>query len=37
MEAKIWGSGHDLAQMLKVKKVFDPLGIFSPGRFIGGI
>jgi len=35
---KIWGpERHDLAQMQKVKKVFDPLGIFSPGRFIGGI
>jgi glycolate oxidase FAD binding subunit len=35
---KIWGPDrHDLAQMQKVKKVFDPLGIFSPGRFIGGI
>lgn len=35
---KIWGpERRDLAQMQKVKKVFDPLGIFSPGRFIGGI
>jgi glycolate oxidase FAD binding subunit len=35
---KIWGpERHDLAQMQKVKKVFDPLGIFSPGRFTGGI
>ena len=35
---KIWGpERHDLAQMQKVKKVFDPLGIFAPGRFIGGI
>ncbi|MFY9730949.1 MAG: FAD-binding oxidoreductase [Candidatus Acidiferrales bacterium] len=35
---KIWGpERHDLAQMQKVKKVFDPVGIFSPGRFIGGI
>ena len=35
---KIWGPERsDLAQMQKVKKVFDPLGIFSPGRFIGGI
>ena len=35
---KVWGpERHDLAQMQKVKKVFDPLGIFSPGRFIGGI
>jgi glycolate oxidase FAD binding subunit len=35
---KVWGPERsDLAQMQKVKKVFDPLGIFSPGRFIGGI
>ncbi len=35
---KVWGpERHDLAQMQKVKKVFDPVGIFSPGRFIGGI
>jgi FAD/FMN-containing dehydrogenase len=35
---KVWGPDrHDLAQMQRVKKVFDPLGIFSPGRFIGGI
>ena len=35
---KVWGPERpDLAQMRKVKKVFDPLGIFSPGRFIGGI
>lgn len=35
---KIWGlERRDLQQMQKVKKVFDPLGIFSPGRFIGGI
>ncbi len=35
---KIWGPERsDLAQMQKVKRVFDPLGIFSPGRFIGGI
>jgi len=35
---KVWGpERRDLAQMQKVKKVFDPLGIFSPGRFIGGI
>ncbi len=35
---KVWGpERHDLAQMRKVKKVFDPIGIFSPGRFIGGI
>jgi glycolate oxidase FAD binding subunit len=35
---KVWGPERsDLAQMQKVKKVFDPLGIFSPGRFVGGI
>jgi FAD/FMN-containing dehydrogenase len=35
---KVWGPERsDLAQMQKVKKVFDPFGVFSPGRFIGGI
>jgi FAD/FMN-containing dehydrogenase len=35
---KIWGLPRaDFAQMLKLKKVFDPAGVFSPGRFVGGI
>jgi glycolate oxidase FAD binding subunit len=35
---KVWGLPRaDFAQMLKLKKVFDPDGIFSPGRFVGGI
>jgi FAD/FMN-containing dehydrogenase len=35
---KVWGPERsDLAEMQKVKKVFDPLGIFSPGRFAGGL
>jgi len=35
---KIWGpERNDFAQMQKVKKVFDPLGVFGPGRFMGGI
>ena len=35
---KIWGLERaDVAQMQKVKKVFDPAGILSPGRFIGGL
>ena len=35
---KVWGPERaDLAQMGKVKKIFDPLGIFSPGRFVGGL
>ena len=34
---KIWGPERsDIAQMQKVKKIFDPIGIFSPGRFVGG-
>lgn len=33
----IWGpERRDLAQMQKVKKVFDPHGIMAPGRFAGG-
>jgi glycolate oxidase FAD binding subunit len=35
---QIWGLERgDLAQMRKVKKVFDPRGIMAPGRFIGGV
>jgi FAD/FMN-containing dehydrogenase len=35
---KVWGLERgDSAQMPKVKKVFDPHGIFSPGRFAGGL
>jgi glycolate oxidase FAD binding subunit len=35
---KIWGlEQEDFAEMEKVKKVFDPRGILSPGRFVGGL
>jgi glycolate oxidase FAD binding subunit len=35
---KIWGLERaDVAQMQKVKKVFDPGGVLSPGRFMGGL
>jgi glycolate oxidase FAD binding subunit len=35
---KVWGPERsDLAQMKKVKTVFDPHGVFSPGRFMGGL
>jgi FAD/FMN-containing dehydrogenase len=35
---KVWGADRsDLPQMRKVKTVFDPLGILSPGRFVGGL
>lgn len=35
---KVWGLPRsDFAQMLKLKKAFDPDGILSPGRFVGGI
>lgn len=35
---KIWGPvNSDLAQMQKIKHVFDPQGVLSPGRFVGGI
>lgn len=34
----IWGPDRaDFEQMRKLKKVFDPAGVFSPGRFAGGI
>lgn len=35
---KVWGLPRaDFAQMLKLKKAFDPDSIFGPGRFVGGI
>jgi glycolate oxidase FAD binding subunit len=35
---KVWGlENPSFAQMQKVKTVFDPLGILSPGRFVGGL
>ncbi len=35
---KIWGLPRaDFAQMQKLKRVFDPHGVLSPGRFVGGI
>ncbi|MGH9776261.1 MAG: FAD-binding oxidoreductase [Candidatus Acidiferrales bacterium] len=34
----IWGAPRaDFALMQKVKQVFDPRGLFSPGRFAGGL
>lgn len=34
----VWGTNRtDLAQMRKLKAVFDPHGILSPGRFVGGL
>jgi glycolate oxidase FAD binding subunit len=35
---KIWGPPRaDFVQMQKVKRIFDPQGILSPGRFVGDI
>lgn len=35
---KVWGPERsDFAQMQKVKRVFDPHGVLSPGRFVGGL
>jgi glycolate dehydrogenase FAD-binding subunit len=35
---KMWGpDGADLPLMRKLKTVFDPHGVLSPGRFVGGI
>lgn len=34
---KIWGAEHGVEQMRKIKSVFDPQGILSPGRFVGGL
>jgi glycolate oxidase FAD binding subunit len=38
LSLKVWGAERsDLPQMRKLKTVFDPLGILSPGRFVGGL
>lgn len=34
---QIWGPQRGLEQMRKLKSVFDPRGILSPGRFVGGL
>jgi len=35
---KIWGADRaDFEQMKKLKAFFDPGGVFSPGRFVGGV
>ena len=35
---RVWGPERaDLDQMRKLKKVFDPNNVFSPGRFVGGL
>ena len=37
-ELKMWGEpGPDLLVMKRLKKQLDPSGIFSPGRFVGGL
>jgi glycolate oxidase FAD binding subunit len=35
---KVWGlERRDIDQMRKLKRLFDPSGILSPGRFVGGL
>ncbi|HEV2222808.1 MAG TPA: FAD-binding oxidoreductase [Candidatus Acidoferrales bacterium] len=37
-EMSVWGPPReDFPLMQRVKQAFDPLGIFSPGRFVGGL
>lgn len=37
-QLKVWGTERgDLPLMRKLKSVFDPQGILSPGRFVGGL
>jgi FAD/FMN-containing dehydrogenase len=34
----MWGEpGPDLPVMERIKRELDPCGIFSPGRFVGGL
>jgi FAD/FMN-containing dehydrogenase len=34
----VWGPVRaDFPQMKKLKSLFDPQGIFAPGRFVGGL
>ncbi|MGH9818132.1 MAG: FAD-linked oxidase C-terminal domain-containing protein, partial [Candidatus Acidiferrales bacterium] len=34
----VWGPAReDFALMKRIKQVFDPHGILSPGRFVGGL
>jgi len=34
----IWSDpGPDFPLLRKVKSIFDPAGVFSPGRFVGGL
>jgi glycolate oxidase FAD binding subunit len=34
----VWGApSQDLALMKRIKEQMDPYGLFSPGRFVGGI
>jgi glycolate oxidase FAD binding subunit len=34
----VWGEPReDFPLMQRLKKVFDPQGILSPGRFVGGL
>ena len=34
----VWGSASDALQLMRsIKAQFDPTGVLSPGRFIGGI
>ncbi|MEY2984436.1 MAG: hypothetical protein RLZZ568_1053, partial [Cyanobacteriota bacterium] len=36
--ADIWGyTSNGLALMTRLKQQFDPQGLFSPGRFVGGL
>src|SRR5579862_5614378 len=38
LSLKIWGpESVNFPQMRKIKNVFDPQGILSPGRFVGGL
>jgi len=37
-QVNVWGPARDdLMLMQRLKKAFDPQGILSPGRFVGGI
>ena len=36
-KVEVWGEGHAISLMRRVKDRFDPHGVCNPGIFVGGI